>query len=320
MKLSSNQALSHGVVAGLLAGAVVALWFLVVDLAAGDPFGTPAELARILFEQPGATGNGFLVAAYSFLHFGTFVVLGVATAWFLRLAGIAPGWLVGLVFGIGVLNGVHYSSLLITGSDALTVLAWPHVVGANLLAGLVLMTYLHRASESESPLGLGVLRGRPVLTDGLVTGVLGAAAVALWFFLLDIAAGEPFRTPAALGSALFLGAGSPAEVQLNVGIVAAYTTFHFAAFAAVGVGFVLVARQLERIPPLTYLVVLAFIVVEAVSFGFLVSFGEWVVGELSLWAIGVGNLLGVGGMVWWIWRTHPLLRRRVAEEGFSSAA
>lgn len=320
MQLTSRDVLVRGAVGGLVAGAVVALWFLAVDLVAGAPLRTPDVLARTLFERAEGPAGPALVASYTFLHFAAFALLGVLAAWFLAVTGIKPGWVAGLLFGICVLNAVHYASLLVTGAGAIAVLPWQHVVGANLAAGLGLMTFLHRTTRDPRPLGLELLKGHPVVAEGFVTGLLGAGAVALWFFLLDIAAGQPFRTPAALGSALLLGAASPAEVEVNVGIVAAYTVVHVAAFWAVGALFVAVARQLERVPPLAYMVVLAFIVVEAVSFGALVSFGQWIVGALSVWAIGVGNLLGVGAMAWWVWRQHPVLRRRVLEEGFSSAA
>lgn len=320
MQRSWQDVLVHGVVAGFLAGLIVALWFFIVDLAAGSPLRTPIDLAGVLFGVSEPTETFPLVAAYSLLHFAGFAGLGIAAAGFLAAAGLRPGWLVGLVVGIGVLNTVHYGSLLLTGSDALAVLPWPHVVGANLLAGIGLMTYLHRAGREAGPLGPAVLRHQPLVAEGIVTGLIGAAAVALWFFAIDIGVGRPFRTPAALGSALFLGAEGVSEVRVTAGVVAAYTAFHLAAFALVGIVFAWAARTLERSPSLAYLTLLAFILIEAVSFGAMVALGGWVVGALSLWAIGIGNLVGVAGMAWWVWRSRPVLRRRVVEEGFSSAA
>lgn len=320
MQANAQDVLLRGAVAGMLAGLVVALWFLVVDLVAGSPLRTPAELARLLFEPPAEGGRLPLAVAYTVLHFGTFAALGILAAGFLAVADVRPGWLVGLAFGVVVLNAVHYGSILVTGSDALAVLPWPHVVGANLAAGVALMSYLHRAVREEGSLGPLALRDHPLLAQGIVTGLVGAAAVALWFFALDLAAGRPFGTPAALGSAIFLGAGGISEVRLTPGIVAAYTAFHLGVFALAGLVFVRVAAALERAPSLFYLALLAFIVLEAVSFGAMVAFAGWVVGALSLWAIGVGNLLGVAGMAWWVWRSRPALRRGVAEEGFSSAA
>ena len=41
-----------------------------------------------------------------------------------------------------------------------------------------------------------------ILYEGILVGLAGAAAVAVWFFLYDLAAGMPFRAPALLGAAL----------------------------------------------------------------------------------------------------------------------
>ncbi len=320
MRATKQGGVAHGVIAGLLAGAIVALWFLVVDLTAGDPLRTPATLGAELFERPEAAGRTAVVGLYSLLHFGVFAILGAATATFLGATGLAPGWFLGLFFGLGVLNGVHYVGLLVTDDRFLMVLPWVHVVGANLLAGLALMSYLHRALGEDRPLGLGTLRYHPLVSEGLGVGLFGAGAVALWFLLVDIASGEPLRTPAALGSLLFLGAESPVEVERSAAMVAAFTIVHLVAFGLAGVALVAIARQVERLPALAYAVALAAILLEAVTIGVLTTFGGWVMGTLSVWAIGIANLLAIGAMAGWIWRTHPRLRERVAEEGFASTA
>ena len=41
-----------------------------------------------------------------------------------------------------------------------------------------------------------------IARDGIVAGILGATAVALWFLGVDTIAGHPFATPAALGRGL----------------------------------------------------------------------------------------------------------------------
>ena len=38
--------------------------------------------------------------------------------------------------------------------------------------------------------------------DGMITGIIGASVIALWFFVLDIIQGRPFRTTTLLGTAL----------------------------------------------------------------------------------------------------------------------
>src|SRR3989454_8222769 len=80
MKRSLHGLIADGVVGGVLAGLVVALWFLAVDSLAGRPFHTPAALASALTRQEIGPPTFRLVTAYSVLHFGVFAVLGVAVA------------------------------------------------------------------------------------------------------------------------------------------------------------------------------------------------------------------------------------------------
>lgn len=318
MDRSPRGFLVHGVVGGLIAGAVVALWFLVVDAAAGEALRTPAALGALLFPEVDAAGAR--VALYTLVHAGVFVALGVVTAAFLRLTGVRAGWLVGAFFGIVVLDAVHYGALLLADAPVLALLPWFHVVGANLAAGLALSAWLRWTAGDRRPVGLATLGEHPVVRDGLIAGLTGAAVVALWLFLVDVVTGEPFRTPAALGSAVLLGAESPDAVRITAGIVAAYTVVHAAVFAFVGLAFVAVARQVERLPGLAYVVVLGGIILEAVTLGVLVGFAGWVLRDVGVWAVAAGNVLAVVKMGGWVWWRHPRLRRRVAREGFATQA
>jgi len=124
--------------------------------------------------------------------------------------------------------------------------------------------------------------------------------------------GSPFATPAALGSFLLLGAESPTQVQTTAGIVAAYTVVHFAALGAVGIAFVAIADQLRRAMGLWLLAAMGFILLEAMAVPTLSLATEWVLGSRAWWAVGIGNLIGVGAMGAWLWATDPSLRRELA--------
>jgi hypothetical protein len=312
MKHSVQDVVVHGAIGGIVAGAVVAAWFLVVDLAAAEPFRTPRELAEVMLGGTAPVATTRLVLSYTALHFGVFAALGMGTALFLRAIDVAPGLLLGIPFGLGVLDGVHYTALLLTGAHVLTVLPATHVIGANVVAGLLLMGYLHYGLREDRPLGLATLKGYPLLIRGLVTGVVGGTALAIWMFVVDILAGAPFGTPAGLGSVLLLGADSPEQVRTTPGIVAAYTAVHFAAFTVIGFGFVALAEQLERRAAFWLLAVMGFIVLEAVALPTLGLATEWVLGGRAWWAVGVGNLVAVAAMGAWVARTHPALRRELA--------
>ncbi len=253
MKRSLHALIADGVVGGILAGLVVALWFLAVDSLAGRPFHTPAALASALTRQAIGPPTFRLVAAYSVVHFGVFAVLGIAMAGAIAALRTPPRLLFGVLFGLVAQELAFYAGLLSGDASRVAVVPWPQVVAANVLSGFVLMWYLHRAARDQHPFGLGALKGHPLLTQGLVTGLVGAGVVALWFFALDVAAGHPFRTPAALGAALLFGASNVAAIDLSFGLVAAYSVVHVAAFVVAGALFVAIAEQLERTPALLLL-------------------------------------------------------------------
>jgi hypothetical protein len=313
MKRPSNELIYHGIVGGILAGLVVVLWFFVVDWFAGHPFRTPAALASAIFEQrPAAATTLRLAAMYTVLHFGVFALLGVGAAWLMVTLHTAPRLLLGVVFGIVVQELIFYGVLFLSGVAPSGIVPWQHVIGANLVSGVVLMAYLHRASHSPAPLGLASLKDHPLLSRGLMTGLIGAGAVAIWFLLLDLAAGHPFRTPAALGSALL--AGSNAEMAASLGVVAAYTVVHVIAFALAGVIFVMITEQVERTPSFLLLAVLTAIVLEAVVVTSLALGAQWALGTLGVWSVLVANLIAVGSMGWYVWQTHPALRYRLRSQ------
>jgi hypothetical protein len=147
-----------------------------------------------------------------------------------------------------------------------------------------------------------------LLTRGLITGLFGAAAVALWFFFLDFSDGHPFRSPAALGSALLFGVSKAEAMQVSFGVVAAYTLVHVIAFVVAGTIFVAIAEQIERSSFLVLLTVPCAIALEAVVVTGLALRADWVLGSLGVWSVLVANLLAVVSMGWYVWRTHPTLR------------
>src|SRR3989449_2098118 len=315
MRRPAQAVIVHGVTGGLLAGFVVALWFLVADTLAGHPFRTPTLLAGVLLNREFTEVTFRLVAVYTVLHFAVCAMLGVGMAWVSAAFTAPTRLLLALVFGVLLQEATFYVGLLLLHAQHLSVIAWPHVVGANIAAGLVLMSYLHYAEHDPRPLGVGLaaLRDHPVFARGAVTGLIGAAVVAVWFFVLDLATGKPFGTPAALGSALLLGAAGPGEIVGTFGLVAAYTVVHIAAFVIAGVVFVALAEHVVRVPAMELLVLLTAILFEGLI---LATFGfgaKWVLGTVGWWSVAVANLLAVLAMGWQVWRTHPLLQRRLLE-------
>ena len=191
MRRPVQAVIVQGVTGGILAGLVVALWFLVADAVAGQPFRTPALLAGALLHSRFPQPTFRLVAAYTVLHFGVFALLGVAMARVSAAFAAPHRLLLGVAFGLVLQEIVFYAGLLLSGVPLLRLVPWPHVFGANIASGLVLMSYLHYAERDPRPFGPGLLREHPLLMRGLVTGLIGAGAVAVWFFGLDLAVGAP---------------------------------------------------------------------------------------------------------------------------------
>ena len=314
MRRPAQAVIVHGAIGGLLAGFVVALWFFVVDTVTGHPFHTPALLAGVFLNHDVSQVTFRLVAVYTVLHFSVFAVLGVAMALVSASFAAPSRLLLGLLFGLLLQEVVFYGGLLLARTPQVGVVPWPHVIGANIAAGLVLMLYLHYAERDPRPLGIAALRTHPLLTRGVITGLIGAAVVALWFFVVDLVSGSPFRTPAALGSALLLGAGAPGAIVMTFGVVVTYTIVHIVVFVAAGVIFVALAEQVERVPAMALVVLLAAILLEGLVVATLAVQAEWVLGTLGWWSVTVANVLAVLAMTWQVWRTHPALQRRLLQD------
>lgn len=149
--------------------------------------------------------------------------------------------------------------------------------------------------------------------EGVTTGLLGAAGVAAWFFVVDLIAGQPLHTPGLLGKAMLsvLGHGIAHGVLFNA---AAYTVFHVAAFVGVG----LLASELldisRRIPQVSVGLLLFFAVFE-VGFYFAaaaLSLTE-VLGAIAWYQILAANLLAAILMGTYLWRRHPELKRELTD-------
>jgi hypothetical protein len=121
-------------------------------------------------------------------------------------------------------------------------------------------------------------------------------------------------TPAALGGAFLLGSSQGGEVSVNLGVIAAYTVAHTGAFIVAGIILVAVAEVVERTPQFLLLATMFCILLEALVVAALALGAEWVLGTLGLWSVVVGNVLAVCAMGWYIWRTHPVLRRNLLQK------
>jgi hypothetical protein len=148
---------------------------------------------------------------------------------------------------------------------------------------------------------------RSVLREGIITGLIGAAVVALWFLLFDFARGKPFFTPALLGRALFYGISDPTSVPIALGPIVGYTVVHGIAFVAFGIIAAYVMSVSEREPAVFLAFVILFACFEVFVLGAVGALGKSLLGALVWWAILIGNLLASAAMLWYLAREHPAL-------------
>jgi hypothetical protein len=141
--------------------------------------------------------------------------------------------------------------------------------------------------------------------------MIGAIAVALWFLILDVAHGQPLRTPALLGAVL-LGRGNPiAEVVIDPVAIAAYTAFHFVAFTLVGVGLAYLMSVFERFPIIFFVLLVLFVCLQVGIFALDAVLGSRMIGRLQPWSVIVANLLASSGMAFYQWKRHPSAMRKI---------
>jgi hypothetical protein len=145
-----------------------------------------------------------------------------------------------------------------------------------------------------------------IVREGVISGFLGATAVAVWFFVVDLIAGHALYTPSVLGEGLLSVFGRSPESQA-VNIIA-YTIFHYAAFTLVGVIAVILVHAGERTASVLAGSMILFVAIELGFYGLVALLQETTLGNLAWYQILAGNLLAAVVMGTYLWRSHPALR------------
>jgi len=143
-----------------------------------------------------------------------------------------------------------------------------------------------------------------VLYEGILVGLAGAAAVAAWFFVLDLVAATPFRTPALLGAVLFDGLRDPAALTITPALVLKYTAVHGLAFLIFGWAIAGLFALAERDRHLLLGVFMLFCCFEVAVLAAMMILGAWLLDTLQPWAILGGNLVAALAMLGLLFRDH----------------
>ncbi|HET8633000.1 MAG TPA: hypothetical protein VFL88_02570 [Gemmatimonadales bacterium] len=140
--------------------------------------------------------------------------------------------------------------------------------------------------------------------EGAIAGVIGAAAVAIWYFIVDMLRGMPLHTPNAIAQLLFGNGSSDAG---EFGTIAVVTVVHFAVFIVVGI--CLAALFHLAIRDIAWRMGVLFALV--ITFGFIAGLA-YMLGPLTgetfpHWTVLGGALVGALAMGGFLWYTHPEL-------------
>lgn len=302
-----HSALREGVTAGLLGAAIVALWFLIYDTARGRPLWTPAVLGTAIFwgvSRPDSVQvTGATVIGYTIVHVLAFVGFGIVAACMMVASEREPALFVAFLTLFGVFEVFFLVVLRTLSEQMFGALGWWAILAGNFLAAAGMLWFLVRGHPRLPSTVVGA--SGPVLREGVVAGLAGAAVVAGWFLVLDTVAGDPLRTPRLLGSTM-LRQDDPA------GSVLAYTMVHVVVFVLFGIAGALLLAGAEARPVLLLPFVMVYIAFEFFFFAVVLVLARWVLDELAGWAVVVGNLLAGAAMLAYFFRMHRALAGRVA--------
>jgi len=304
---SHSRYFREGVIAGLIGAALVAVWFLISDAARGRPFRPPSLLGAATFEgvtNPSTVPTAaHLVLPYTVLHGVVFAMIGVLIAYLIVSAQREPSRVLMLFIALMSFEIAFLAVVTWLAHPVLDELAWWAILVGNALAAGGMLIYLLVGHRALGRALLGPLWSRAV-REGIIGGLLGAAAVALWFLAYDAVAGVPLRTPALLGAALFHGLRDPSALVITVPLVLQYTIVHGVAFMLFGIATAGLLMLADRDPRLLFGFFMLFCCFEVFFAALVAILAEWLLEAVPWWTILAGNLLAALVMLGFFFREH----------------
>lgn len=137
-----------------------------------------------------------------------------------------------------------------------------------------------------------------MISRGIISGVVGATALALYFLIVDGFSGALLRTPTFLANAI-LGAEG---IEMVFAPLAVYTIVHYCVFIAVGILVSWVTSYVELSLPVLFGLVLGLALFDLVFYGSVVITGVNVVEAIGWPEVLFGNLIAGVGLVSTLYR------------------
>ena len=149
---TENRTIREGIVAGLLAAASVAVWFLILDLVGGRPLATPLRLGTSVASFFAGTGDGSPISyilGYTVFHVIAFSISGIIVAAVVNRAESQPSLLFGLlILFIAFEIGWYGLTAILSQDQAYGAVAWYQVMVANLIAAGTMAVYFYQRHPS----------------------------------------------------------------------------------------------------------------------------------------------------------------------------
>ncbi|HET9151272.1 MAG TPA: hypothetical protein VFN83_06110 [Gemmatimonadales bacterium] len=153
--------------------------------------------------------------------------------------------------------------------------------------------------------------------EGAVAGAIGAATVAIWYFIIDWAHGRPLHTPNVIAQVLLGNGRSDAG---EFGTIAVVTVVHFLAYMAVGVALTALVHLSWRNVAWRFGAWLAVVIAFAFFSGLAYALGPLTGEHFPHWTVLGGSVVALLAMGAYLWRLHPELVQSFAAEGFGNDA
>ena len=151
-----------------------------------------------------------------------------------------------------------------------------------------------------------------IVRDGVIAGVLGATAVAVWFLGVDLIYSHAFATPEGLGRGLLRLFGPPGMEGAAVFVIG-YTIFHYAAFIGAGLLVSVIVHWAQTQPTVLAGAMMLFVAFEIGFYGLSSALQESpFLGALGWAQVALGNLIAAVVMGVYMWRTHPELKSELS--------
>jgi|RhiMetdeSRZDD1v2_1073273.scaffolds.fasta_scaffold387290_2 hypothetical protein len=160
--MDRHGTIREGLIAGVLGATGVAVWFLIVDVIAGQPFFTPrvlGESVKSIVAPDNFYSPFVIVALYTVFHYAVFILCGIVAVALVHGSAKQVAMLAGVTMLFVAFEVAFYGYVaMLQLATRLEGIAWYQVGAANLVAAALMGRYLwmkhpeltHQLNESLS--------------------------------------------------------------------------------------------------------------------------------------------------------------------------